>query len=282
MGNHEDRFDKEIYELKNSLNKSSEEKEKAYHDCSKISAQIKNLISKLKESKNKRDALTKEVKELKAQRRELGELIKSQISELKKRMEEKKEISSKFSSNASAIKKEIAAIERKIETTVMSPEKEQQLMKLIKEKKKQLEEMRAIFDINKKIKDIKNKLNSLRNSADDTHKLIQEKAAESQRYHEMTISISRQLDSLRGNKKALLKEYHTLKAQFIELNNALKEKLLKVGTVLVRTIKKEDAEKSQRKEFLKSKEKEIEAKLKKGEKLTTEDLLVLQGMEKRF
>ena len=74
------------------------------------------------------------------------------------------------------------------------------------------------------------------------------------------------------------------KKKFTEINDKLKDKLVELGKLTGKTGKiKEEKKKKEKKgkeSRLKSKKDEVEDKLAKGEKLTTDDILVLQELDK--
>jgi len=91
------------------------------------------------------------------------------------------------------------------------------------------------------------------------------------------------IDELKKKEEDAFKQFIEYKKKFNEVSDKLKEKLAPIGKMkeeidkVNETVK--DKRESTKRELLNSKGREVEEKLKKGMKLTTEDLLVFQNMD---
>ncbi len=279
----------ELRTLREEVNTLNSKKEETFTEKNNASKEIRELIGKVKDSKVKRDEKTAAVKEEKEKRQKLTEEIKEKITKIeesKPKTEEKPSQSpAKQDSGKPAfiIKKEIKALEYKIETEGMSFDKEQKMMKVINSLKKQLVEAEKKSKAFHEMKNISHELRPLKKDASDIHRKIQEDASESQKFHEEMIGASKKIDELKKQEKELssrfLEEKKTyqdavakLKAKIEELNQ-IREKLDMHGQEV-----KEDRKEKQNKS-LKEKQNEVLEKMRKGEKLTTEDLIIMQGMD---
>ena len=257
----------EFMSLRKDVRDLGKKKEWLFETRSIVSQQIKELFDILKEKKDKRDLLTKKVKELKDSREKINSEIKDSISKIKK-------TDTPFQKTervpVSKIKKELENLQYKVETTPLSPEEEKKVMRLIKEKEKQIK--KAQVDVSEKgeYKELSQEINDSKKVSNDVHVKIQECAKESQDNHEEMISVSKDIKYL----KAREKEIHH---QFTEIKDVYKEK-----RKLYNQNKKffEKAIKSKRKDFkvteaqvLEKVEANVEEKMKKGMKITTEDLM---------
>jgi len=112
------------------------------------------------------------------------------------------------------------------------------------------------------------------------HKQVQDIAKESQALHESVISESKNVDSLKAKEEEAFSRFINYKKTFNEKNELLKEKLGKMSEVRVEINKfqLEEDEKRKLKEamLIKDKEQELEEKIRKGSKLTTDDFLAFQ------
>ena len=276
----------EIYKLRNALNELDKEKESWFKKKEEFSKKIRESIQKIKDNKTKRDYLTSEVKELKPKRDSTNKEIAAKLKELNNLKKEKITLV-KFlgiKEAPSKVKQYIEKLEFKIETEPMSFEKEQAMMKKIKEFKKLYKDASVIIENDKKIKNASGKINKMNKEANDTHKLVQEKAKQSQVLHEEILKISAEIDNMKIDEESAFQRFSELKKDFTETNIKLKEKLQSMKNIKEQLDKidfqRREKRRQQEESFLKSKEEEINQKIKRGEKLTTEDLLVFQKFER--
>jgi uncharacterized coiled-coil DUF342 family protein len=279
-------FKIEVSKLKNSLNELDREKELWFRKKDEFSAKIRASIQKIKDSKSKRDSLTQEVKGLKPKR----DGINKEIAEKSKILDDlKKEKSNIIASlhikeSPSKIKQQIEKLEFKIETDTVSFEKEKELMKRIKELKKQYNNSSGVIELNKKINAAFDNLKKMRKDANELHRAIQEQARQSQALHEEILKNSAEIDRMKSDEEDAFKKFSEFKKQFTGANSQLKEKLKEMNYIKSHLDKihfdKKERRRQQEESFLRSKEDAVNEKIKKRQKLTTEDLLVFQKFDK--
>jgi len=273
---------KDIQLLKTELNQVNSQKEAAFESKDKYSKEINNLIEEIKKNKKERDEIRKKVKEDKTKRDELNKDISEKIKKIKEVNAKKADIQKKYKieGDPSNIKKQIDALEFKIETEGMSFEKEKKVMKTINELQKKYKEAKKISSVweesNKSSKDI----DEVKKKAEDMHKRVQNNAKKGQEDHESIISNSKKIDELRKLEEESFKNFIQAKMKFNTINDKLKEKLTELGKLneSVKEFKVETRrEKKHREEqILKKQEANVEEKIKKRQKITTEDLLIFQ------
>ena len=272
----------EVSKLRNALNDLDKEKESWFRKKEEFSKKIRDSIQKIKDSKAKRDSLTKEVKELKPKRDSINKGINEKLKEFDKLKKEKLNITKSLDikESPSRIKQNIEKLEFKIETEPMAFDKEQAIMRKIKDLKKLYGDSKVIEDFNKNLKDASDSIRQMKKEANDAHKLIQEKAMQSQTLHEEILKISEEIDKMKVGEEDAFRKFSEFKKQFHEVNSQLKEKLKSMNDVKSRLdrIHSDRREKRRQEEesFLKSKGDAVNEKIKRREKLTTEDLLVFQ------
>jgi len=276
-----DKLKNKIIILRNDLNKINREKETWFHKKEDFYKKIKEKISIIKENKEKRDSLTKKVKELKEKRNFLSGETGRKISKFKKFNDEKKKLLSKSKVNDPArLKKDIENIEVKLETEVMSFEKEKKLSKTLKDIKKNLEEASEAIVIIDHTKKLSYEISENKRNTEEIHQDIQEKAKQSQKNHEEIIRISKEVDELKKKEEEAFKNFINFKAKFTSINNNLKEKLAGIGSIREKinkfVLEEEETRKLRVAMLIQSKEKEIEEKFKATKKLTTDDFLAFQ------
>jgi uncharacterized coiled-coil DUF342 family protein len=271
----------EISNLRRRLSEINNEKEALFTQRQDIGRQISNLIKDVKGVRSERDTLTGVVRLSKDEREKLNEQIRVKIEEVKKLKDA--EGTPRAQEDPRRIKREIERLEFKIETDVMSFEKEKQLMKVIKEMKKTLAEADKAFTGVRKIRELSHEIDDLKAIANSAHAKVQEGAKESQAKHEALVQTSKQIDELKAKEEEFNKQITEKKALMTPIaaeldakNAALQDLRAKMGFAREED-KKVTAEK--RKKKLSELQAEVTDKMKRGDKLTTEDLLIMQGQE---
>lgn len=277
----------EVSKLRNTLNEIGREKESWFRKKAEFSAKIRELIQKIKEIKAKRDFLTDEIKAVKPKRDAINKSIPEKLKDLERLRKEKSDLvrAAGINDSPSRIKQQIEKLEFKIETDTASFEREKGLMKQIKGLKKIYESSASILDISSKIRAISERAKAMRKEANELHKAIQEKARQSQVLHEEILTISAEIDKNRTGEEEAFRKFSELKKQFTESNNLLKDSMVRMSGVksqLEKIYSDKKIRKMQEQEsFLKSKEEAVNEKIRKRQKLTTEDLLVFQKIDRK-
>ena len=273
---------REISALRSSLNQIDEQKEQWFDKKNTYSKEISELIKQVKKNKEDRNSLTNQVKKDKEIRTESNNLARKKIEELGNLNKEKEEVSKKHNIkvNPYQIKEEIGRLETKIETEVISFEREKKIMDKIRELKKKYNEAKKISDVWAKTNALSKEIDGLKKNAREMHQKIQNRAVESQKKHEDVIKYSHEIDELKKKEEEAFTKFIEFKKKFNEINEQLKARLLEMNQINEIAykhkleVKKEKQEKEE--ELLKNKEELIEEKIKAGKKLTTEDLLIFQ------
>lgn len=276
---------KEANDLRKNLNSIDEQKEIWFSKKGEYGNKIRESIKKIKEGKARRDDLTKKVKEDKKERDTLNKKIKDEISKIKDLKKEKELIVKNGEiEDFSKIKEAIEKLELSIETEAMPFENEKKVMKRIKGLKKKFNEAKIISDVLDNFKKISKEIDEGKKNADEVHLRIQNRAKESQKLHEGLIASSWEIDKLKKEEEDAFEKFIEFKKKFNEVNDLLKEKLTKMNEVRNKLdsfrLKKEEQKRLKEEFFIKSKEVEVEEKIRRGGKLTTEDLLIFQNSKK--
>jgi len=269
--------------LRSKLNEINDQKEKFYSEKNKHSTDIRNIIRNVKDAKSSRDKLSGSVKDEKKTRDELNQKIKDKIEVLKKMEKDKQDILTKHNiqGDPGRLKKEIERIEYNMETSVMSFDKERTMMKQIKLMKTKYKESEKVSGVWKKINELAKEIEQLKQEANLFHKKIQVQAKQSQEKHEVMIDSSKMIKDLKKKEKDANTNFLELKKQFTEMNDKLKGELKETNDLYGKLdINKEEMKKdrnNKQKQTIEDKKKEVDEKLKKGGKLTNEDLLAFQS-----
>lgn len=280
-----DALQKEIFELRARLNEADSQKEKAYAEKAKVSTKIRALIDQIKSSRSSRDTMTGDIKEQKTVRRNLNEQIRKKIEEIKKVNAKKHELLSKnrLKTTPAKLKRDIDHLELRVETEALSPDEEKKVMAKIKELKRAYSQVSQVSGAFDEYKILSKEIDTLRKNADAIHAKIQDEAGSSQEQHEALLGISKEIDKLRREEKEKHEAFLKQKAEFNAINEALKEKLLALRPLQQVFGEKMEQEQQVRKKkqerSFREKERAVEEKIARGEKLTTEDLILMQRSE---
>lgn len=274
---------KAISELHQKLNEINAKKEAAYQEKEQVSKKIIKIIADIRASKSVRDSFTKQAKESKEKRTSYNEEIRKKIEEVKALEKEKDKIRKqlKIRTDPSRIKQDIEKLEYIIETEALSVPEEKRVMQKIKEKKKEYEEAKKGSDIFEKIHALSKELDGLRKKSDEEHKKVKSSASDSQERHEDIIESSKEIRDLRQKEREAFENFMVYKKLFIELNSQLKQRRRGVdGLRKEADDAREESGRERKKktgQLIREKQAEVEKKLARGEKLTTEDLIAMQG-----
>ena len=186
--------------LKQELTQLRDGKEALFGEQKELSQNIGGLIQKLKEHKESRDTLTNQVREGKEKRNQINKEIRTLIEEVKKLQgtSTPSSITSTMPKGVTPgkLKKEIEDIQRTIETAAVSFEKEKELMKQMKERKKLLDKFGTQTENRDAIRDVDKQLKVLKKESDDVHDVVQAAAKQSQAEHESMLKLSKEIDGL--------------------------------------------------------------------------------------
>ncbi|OPY30047.1 MAG: hypothetical protein A4E28_00545 [Methanocella sp. PtaU1.Bin125] len=271
------KFLKEAEELKANRNEWNSKASSFSKRRDELNKKTKELIEKAQEYRVKRDEFNGQVSANKEKRNELNEKaneVYSRVDVLRK----KDATSSGRSLNE--LRKEMDHLEFKQQTEVLTTEKERALVDKISELKEEFKKKKEQLEQNQELKGFLGEAQSLRDQASEFHKKVKENADLAQEYHDKMIECFREADKTRAEADAQHKEF--VKAQetadeyhkqFLKLQKEVRD----FDKVIVGLKKKTKAEKETKdKVEYKKQAEDVFAQFKAGEKLNTEDLLLLQ------
>jgi len=272
-----DDFQKKANELKDKRNQLHLKSKQLADDRDSLNSTVRDMRNKIGDHKKKRDELNERVKHAKEQRNKLNK----SYSDIKKKIERlEKERASSSGTNLNELRKQLRSLENEQMTQPMSPQKEKKIIEVIS-------------GIHSKIKEAENKLNKdpklkkaieeekiIKQKAEKQHDLVEKLATRAQEEHEGMMDLIRQLDNL-------VKKVNTIQENIvmtkIEADAVHKEFIECVDKIhdLERNIsstqeKKRKAKKAVEATYAQKEANEIFERFKRGEKLSTEDLMALQ------
>ena len=247
-----------------------------------LNKKIKEMLTEAKEHKKQRDELNEKVKEYKEERRKWNQEVQEfarQLKEAKSRLLPRKDLP-----NIGKLKKKLKELEFKQQTMVLTPEKERELVELIDSLYKKITEYEKEMDDemkkNQELKELQEGFKEAKGNAEHYHKLVEETVAKAQEHHNKMVELFEKVDEIRKdadeahrlfveNKKIADEEHEKFIAAARDVKDF--EKIL-AGLRQKKMASKKKKEKTE----IKKKAEEIYEKFKRGEPLTTEDILILQ------
>lgn len=242
-----------------------------------LNAQVRKLIDEANARREMRDKLNSQVREVKASRdewnRKFNELSDKVITLKRERMPRSGISIKKY-------KAELRALEKRHMTSVMSAEKERALVEEIGELSSKIRAMEKEMEQFTEVKEAEREAHEAKENAENFHRQVSEFAEKAQAEHDAMLKLYEEADKLR-------KEADDAQEKFIEAKLTADEehrehiehirqvhdfdKIISGIRDKVRRVKKEKDETSAKREA-----EEIFDKFKSGEKLSTEDIMILQ------
>ena len=271
---------KELAQVRSELNNALRKKEDTFREVRSIRDKIKSRSEKIKTLKTERNALTDEVKKLKEEREKLNSAVKEQAVLRKEADQKKQELVGKYDarSDPSKLKARIEQLERKMETEVMPFSKEKELTKELKDLKIQYKKLSELGQVWDEIHKASSDFSKDRRKAQESHESVQEKAHASQEKHEFINSLYEEVKKLREQEKPLSDKFSSEKRIFEEMKVKADE-LGKQVSELAKQCGEEEDRSFKAKVYEKTEE--VRDKIKKGKKLSTEDILAFQALDDR-
>ncbi len=242
-----------------------------------LNAKARELVENAQEFKKLREGYNKVVGENKLKRDQLNEGVNdifAKIDSLRKKN------GSETSRSLKDLKKEIDKLEFKQQTTVLSPDKERALVSKISELQDELEQRKSEFENNEELKAFLNDAQKLRDEASKYHDGLTENARLAQEYHERMGETFKEVDKVRSeadNAHAMfVKAQELADGQHKLFIKSMKEIRDFDKVIVTLRNKVRETEKNREKNAVKQRAEEIYTQFKKGGKLDTEDLLLLQ------
>lgn len=263
---------REIQLLSSRLKRLGEQKEKEYHKKEDLDKRLRNDIQDAKNLREEKKEIDIKISELKKKREEFNNNIKEKFSNLaqlrQKYDSEAKKKGFRFN-DISSIKKEIESMQFAIQTEALSFEREKMYMEKIKRLKHTLVDLEAEEQSFKELADFKAKIREEKKEADAIHEEVQKLAAQSSTIFEQLAAKSVFISSTKRDKSQLQEVLRGLKVQIDELNQKLGEFLKSWSSISAQAGVQQDKISTQ-------KATDVLDKFKKKEKLTKEDILILQ------
>ena len=225
--------------------------------------------------------MTETIEDLNKHAKEQRNILNKNYSEVKKRIGELvKSRASSSGTNINELKKQLRSLENEQMTQPMSPQKEKKVIEIISEIHTKIKNQEDKLNKDPRLKKALEEEKIIKQKAEKQHDLVEKLATRAQEEHEEMINLIKQLDKhvkrVNGIQEEIVMtkiQADTVHKEFIECVDKIHELERQVTTTQdkKRKIKKATEASSAQKEA-----NEIFERFKRGEKLSTEDLMALQ------
>ncbi len=259
---------------RDDLHEKSKEMAKERDD---INAKVRQMRNEISEHKKRRDEYNERVKHAKEQR---NEIIKNHFDLKRKIKELERERSSASGVNLNILKQNLRKLENEQMTQPMSSKKEKKLIEAIKDIHMKIKEQEEQLNKDPELKKAVEEEKMSKQKAEKQHDTVEKMAKKAQEEHQSMIELLGQLDNLVKKTTEIQEnivltkiEADTVHRKFIDYVNRIHELEKEIsGFERTRDKKKKMADVS----AIQREANEIYEKFKRGEKLSTEDIMILQ------
>jgi uncharacterized coiled-coil DUF342 family protein len=268
---------KEAEASKRERNRLNAEASESAARRDELNARTRALIESAQQSKDKRDEFNKLVSENKEKRDSLNETANALLA---KADQIKRKFKVAGGLSLSELKRDIDHLEFKQQTEVISTEKERELVDRIAHLWEEYRKKRAELENNAELKEALEKARQLREEASEFHKQLTENADRAQQCHEKMLKCFKEADTVRAQADAAHKEFVRAQESADEQHHTYikAERELRDYDKIISSLKKrtKEARESREKVDVLKRAEEVYAMFKDGQKLETDDLLLLQ------
>ena len=285
MENEQTKIKTEINLLTRKLSDLNIGKKQKIQEISSIKTSIRKFLTDLKENKTKRPNIKEDLNKLKAERDIHNKKVQELIVLLKELRNQKTDIEKKTKNktklNPLDIKKRIDFLEEKIQTEVISFDKERKMMDELRKLKAEYKNSGDLYFNRDKIAKLSQEIKEERDKANLAHNKIKELLNSNKEVNKEFKNCFKELDSLREKEAVKQKEISEIKSNIEALNNELNTKLSAIGQIksnlVVQSNVRKEMKKRMEEKIIEEKSRIVEDKIKNKVKLTKEDFLIYQS-----
>ncbi|MCK9580997.1 MAG: phosphoserine phosphatase [Methanoregula sp.] len=267
----------ESEEHKNHRNDLNANASKFARERNTLNNQTREFVEEAQKNKDLRDKYNQEVLDIKAQRNEFNDKANVLFEDIEAF---KKEHGTQKNRGVKELQKQIEYMEYRQQTEVFTTDKERELIDKIKQMKSQVREQEAELEQNKEMHTKITEAREFRKEASDLHAKVTEVAELAQKHHDLMVESYRKADKSReaadASHKSFVEAQEAADAEhkfFITCQKELRDydKVISGLRKKTRKVKVTKEQKAVRKEA-----ESLFKNFRAGEKLTTDDLLLLQ------
>lgn len=258
-------------------NKFNSEASKWSSTRDELNAKTRSLVDEAQKHKELRDQNNNLVHEHKVKRDELNEQANKVYAEVDHL---RKKCNLSGGKSLKELQRDLDRLEFRQQTEVLSPEKEKALVDQISELREEFRNKKKQLEQNKELKDLLDKAQALRDEASNYHKNVMEFADLAQEYHDKMIVEFKEADKVRAEAdeahKKFVEAQETADENHRQFIKAQKE--IRDFNKVLAGLRKKTRGRREDKELIaiRKQAEEVYSLFKNGEKLDTEDILLLQ------
>ncbi len=244
----------------------------------KLNSEVRKLIEEAGEHKRRRDELNEKVKEAKDQR----EVWNRKYSEIGSELVELRRIMSpRTGTPISKLRRDLKALEFKQMTTVLTPDKEKDIVEQMSKLQAEIKKREQVLQSDPKYAGTLRDVNEAKEKAEYYHKTVAALAEEAQTEHDRMMEFYDRADTVR-------QQADDFQVKFIEVKNKADEEHRKHIEAIhqvhdfdkilygIRQKQRKPYAMQQDIERVNREAQELFERFKKGDKLSTEDIMILQ------
>ena len=260
---------------RNDLNKLASEQAK---ERNQLNAQTREFVDEAQKNKDLRDKSNEDVHRLKAGRNVLNDKANALFEQIDEFKKEHGNLGNKR--GMADLQKQIDQLEYNQQTQAMSHDKEKELVDKIKQLRNDLKKQEEELEQNKDIRSKLQEAREYRKQASDLHAKVTEAAELAQKYHDIMVECYRKADKSREAADEAHKKFVEAQEsadaehnQFIACQKEIRDFDKVIGGLRKKT-KKTKVTKEQK--AVRKEAEQVFQQFRSGEKLTTDDILLLQ------
>ncbi len=242
-----------------------------------LNTKVRDLIDRGNELKDIRNELNEGVHEAKRVRDKMNKKVTDLTQKLRNK---KKELLPKDGPSLDMLERDIRRLEFNQMTQVLSPDKERELVDKISSLKGEIEGRKSIIEGDEDVQRLTAELEEAKRIAEENHLKVSENARSAQERHDEMLKLFKEADQIRLdadetherfiNAKVKSDEYHNSHIEAVHEVQDYSKMIYGYRKKTRMAIKRKDEEDTL------SKAQELYEQFKKGEKLGTEDIMMLQ------
>jgi len=277
MKREKDDFQVKANGLKRKRDELHEKSKKMAKERDEINAKIRQLRNQISEHKKRRDEYNERVKHAKELR---NEIIKNHFNLKKKIKALERERSSVSGINLNILKQNLRKLENEQMTQPMSSKKEKKLIEAIKEIHLKIKNQEEQLNRDPELKKVIEEEKISKQKAEKQHDIVEKMAKKAQEEHQNMIESLEQLDNLSKKTTEIQENIVLTKIEADAIHREFIDYVNKIHDLEKRIIAFEKTKDKKKKiadvSAIQKEAIEIYERFKKGEKLSTEDIMILQ------
>lgn len=281
-----ERLNQQAYRLREQRDRLNDETKRHAGKRDELNAQVRGLVERANAHKAKRDASNRKVREAKAKRDELNRAAHAKVEALQALRRERGGAQHEGGIPLPKLRAEIKHLEYQQQTTVLTPKKEKELIDLIASKLRELKEREAAFQESGDLKAAYEAMKTAKAAAEEAHAQVTALANEAQGEHDAMVKLFAEADGLRKEADAEQAEFVRNKVEADRVHREYIEAVTSARDLdrVVQALRGASAPERDHRERAeagptaaeRAEAEDIFEKFRKGEKLSTEDLIALQ------